>query len=50
MSSNIENLSIERYDTVILLNVLEHIRRSKSIEKIMSVLNKDGYLIIQVPH
>ena len=50
LSSNIENLSIERYDTVILLNVLEHIKEDqKAIEKLMSVLNKDGYLIIQVP-
>lgn len=49
-NSNIENLNILDCDTVILLNVLEHIKEDQNaIKKLMSVLKKNGYLIIQVP-
>ena len=49
-NSNLENLQISNCDTVILLNVLEHIENDQNaIQKLMSFLNKDGYLIIQVP-
>ena len=40
----------KRYDTIIALDVLEHIKDDKKeIKKIYTSLNKGGYLIINVP-
>lgn len=48
--SNLKDLEIYNCDTIVLLNVLEHIKNDEdAIKKLMSFLNKDGYLIIQVP-
>ncbi len=48
--SNLKDLEIYNCDTIVLLNVLEHIENDEdAIKKLMSFLNKDGYLIIQVP-
>lgn len=46
----IDNLYNEKFDTIIYIDVLEHIEESKNeICKIKEMLSKDGHLIILVP-
>lgn len=50
--SDIENIRKvkKKFDAIVLLNVLEHIKEDDSaIETLLSLLNSDGTLIIQVP-
>jgi len=40
----------KKFDTIIMLNVLEHIKDDHSaLKKLLSLLKKNGYLILQVP-
>ncbi len=40
----------ENFDIVIILEVIEHIKDdAKALEKIYSILNKNGYIIVSVP-
>lgn len=46
----IDNLTNEKFDTIIYIDVLEHIKESKEeIRKINKMLNTGGHLIILVP-
>jgi 2-polyprenyl-3-methyl-5-hydroxy-6-metoxy-1,4-benzoquinol methylase len=51
IKNDLFNLNFQKhFDTIILLNVLEHIENDiKAVEKLLLMLKKNGILIIQVP-
>jgi 2-polyprenyl-3-methyl-5-hydroxy-6-metoxy-1,4-benzoquinol methylase len=52
LNKDFENLKVdERFDTVVMIHVLEHLKNPAGmIEKINSLLNKGGQMILMVPN